>query len=268
MTPDIAERLALVFPTAALQKPGVTGVTNVADVTGYAQKPQELRQLRLLRQENDNAGKMPDEGVVADVASPIATDSGAIEEWAALATEERAAVSAAQAREAARAAGVRLEAHGEDLILEADVAPTTDVADAQTRKKSCVPYLLRAGRDSWSGDDWRAFFDERATLAEFDGGLPREQAEASAFACCVTEWLNRNRKRSPPDRCLRCGGAEHAHAPLLPFGTESTGHAWLHSHCWSAWSAARHAEAVAALEAMGIATPAGFPNDFDKNGGA
>ena len=75
MTPDIAERLALVFPTAALRKPGVTGVTNVADVTGYAQKPQELRLLRLLRQENDNAGKMPDKGVVADVAPPIATDS-------------------------------------------------------------------------------------------------------------------------------------------------------------------------------------------------
>ena len=48
------------------------------------------------------------------------------------------------------------------------------------------------------------------------------------------------------------------HDPLLPSGTERTGHAWLHSHCWSAWSPARHAEAVAALEAMGIATPAGL----------
>ena len=69
------------------------------------------------------------------------------------------------------------------------------------------------------------------------------------------------------DRCLRCGEAEHDHDPLLPFGTESTGHAWLHSNCWSAWSTARQAEAVAALEAKGIATR-GFPNDFDKNGGA
>ena len=33
--------------------------------------------------------------------------------------------------------------------------------------------LLRTGRDSWSGEDWRAFFDERAGIAEFDGGLPR-----------------------------------------------------------------------------------------------
>jgi hypothetical protein len=69
MTPDIAKRLALVFPTAALQEAGVTGVAGVADVTRYAQKPQELRQLRPLRHENDNAGKMPDEGVTADVAS-------------------------------------------------------------------------------------------------------------------------------------------------------------------------------------------------------
>ena len=34
--------------------------------------------------------------------------------------------------------------------------------------------LLRTGRDSWSGEDWRAFFDDdRAGIAEeFDGGLP------------------------------------------------------------------------------------------------
>jgi hypothetical protein len=27
---------------------------------------------------------------------------------------------------------------------------------------------------------------------EFDGGLPRAEAEGQAFACCVVEWLNRN----------------------------------------------------------------------------
>jgi hypothetical protein len=47
----------------------------------------------------------------------------------------------------------------------------------------------------WSGEDWRAFFDERAAIAEFDGGLPREQAEARAFTYCVAEWLNRNPPR-------------------------------------------------------------------------
>ena len=58
---------------------------------------------------------------------------------------------------------------------------------------------------------------------KYDKGLPRAEAEARAFVCCVAEWLNRNPARSPPGRCLGCGEAEHAHDPLLPFGTEPTG---------------------------------------------
>ena len=85
--------------------------------------------------------------------------------------------------------------------------------------------LLHAGRDGWSGEDWRAFFDERVAIAEFDGGVPRQQAEARAFTCCVAEWLNRNRMRSSPDSCLRCDEAKQGHDPLLPFGVEPTGHA-------------------------------------------
>jgi hypothetical protein len=157
--------------------------------------------------------------------------------------------------------------------LAADSAPASYL-DAGERLQCQRPVSvtgvapLHTERESWSGEGWRAFFDERAGIAEFDGGLPRQQAKARAFACCVAEWLNRNPVRSSPDSCLRCGNAEQGHDPLLPFGTETTGHAWLHSQCWSAWSAARQAEAVAALEAMGIATPARFPNDFDKKGGA
>ena len=177
-------------------------------------------------------------------------------------------MSAVQALKAASAAGVRLGIDGKDLTLEADAGPPPSVMNLLTCHRADVIALLRTWRDSWSGEDWRAFFDERAGIAEFDGGLPRLEAEARAYACCLTEWLNRNPVRSSPDRCLRCGEAEHAHDSLLPFGTERTDHAWLHSRCWSAWSAARQAEAVAALEAMGIATPAGFPNDFDKKGGA
>jgi hypothetical protein len=176
-------------------------------------------------------------------------------------------MSAVQALKAASAAGVRLGIDGKDLTLEADAAPPPSVINLLTCHRADVIALLRMWRDSWSGEDWQAFFDERAGIAEFDGRLP-EQAEARAFTCCVAEWLNRNREHSPADRCLHCGGAERAHDRLLPFGTESAGHSWLHSHCWSAWYAARRAEAVAVLGAMGIATPAGFPNDFDKKGGA
>jgi len=54
---------------------------------------------------------------------------------------------------------------------------------------------------------------------------------------------------------LGCGQAEHPRDPCLPFGAEPTGHAWLHSRCWPAWHAARKAEAVAALAAIGISEP-------------
>jgi hypothetical protein len=95
-------------------------------------------------------------------------------------------------------------------------------------------------------------------MVEFDGGLPREEAEIQAFARCVTEWLNRNPVYSPARHCLGCGKPEYAHDPLLPFGTESTGHAWLHSHCWPTWHEVRKAKAVTALAAMGINVCAGY----------
>jgi hypothetical protein len=87
----------------------------------------------------------------------------------------------------------------------------------------------------WSDMDWLAFFDERASIAEFDGGLPRSSAEARAFECCVVEWLNRNPARSLPGQCAACGGPNHEHDVLLPYGVEPAGLTWLHSRCWSAW---------------------------------
>jgi hypothetical protein len=164
-------------------------------------------------------------------------------------------VNAVQALKAARAAGIRLSIDGDALMLEAAAAPPASMLDLLSRHKAGIVALLRPV-NGWSGADWLAFFDERAGIAEFDGGLPRAEAEARAFACCVVEWLNRNPVRSHPGRCLGCGGAERAHDPLLPFGTESGGHAWLHSGCSSAWHSARKADALAALAVMGISQPA------------
>jgi hypothetical protein len=161
-------------------------------------------------------------------------------------------MSAARALKAARDAGVQVGVDGDALTLVAAAAPPAAVLEMLSRYKAQVIALLLPGRDGWSGEDWQAFFDERAGITEFDGGLPRDQAEARAFACCVAEWLNRNPVRSPPGRCHGCGEAEHSQDALLPFGTEATGHAWLHSRCWNAWREARKAEAVAALSAFGI----------------
>jgi hypothetical protein len=177
-------------------------------------------------------------------------------------------VSAAEALKVARSAGIELRLDGDDLVLEAMAPPPADILALLSRHKPGIVTWLRPGRDGWAAKDWQAFFDERAGIAEFDGGLPRKEAEARAFACCVVEWLNRNFLRSPPGRCVACGSGDRAHDALLPHGTEPTGHAWLHSRCWPAWYAVRKAEAVAALAAIGIAPPPKFPDDFGKIGGA
>lgn len=161
-------------------------------------------------------------------------------------------MSAVDALKAARAAGVELAIDGDDLVLKAASAPPAALLDALSPHKAQIVALLRPAEDGWSAEDWQVFFDERAGIIEFDGGLPRAQTEAQAFACCVVEWLNRNPMRSPPGRCLGCGNANHACDPLLPFGTDTSGHAWLHGACWPAWYRSREAEAVVALAAMGI----------------
>jgi hypothetical protein len=85
-------------------------------------------------------------------------------------------------------------------VLEAAAPPPPVILNLFARHKSEIVALLRQGWNGWSREDWQVFFEERAGIAEFDGGLPRLEAEARAFTCCVAEWLNRNPVRSPPDR--------------------------------------------------------------------
>ena len=177
-------------------------------------------------------------------------------------------MSAMDALQAARAVGVDVVLNGDDLALQASSPPADAVLEALSRNKAGIVALLRPGDDGWNAEDWQVYFDERAGIAEFDGGLSRGQAEAQAFACCVTEWMNQNPQTSSPDRCLACGGNDSTNDPLLPFGADPHGHAWLHSRCWDEWFNSRKSEAASELVAIGIAKPANFPNDFGKNGSA
>jgi hypothetical protein len=147
---------------------------------------------------------------------------------------------------------VSVTVDGESLVVEAQTRPPASVLNGLAQHKAGVVALLRPGRDGWTAEDWRTFFDERAGIAEFDGGLSRAKAEAQALDHCVIEWLNRNPAVSAFGRCLECGRGERPGDPLLPFGTEPQGHAWVHGACWPAWHQARKAEANAALRAMGV----------------
>jgi hypothetical protein len=161
-------------------------------------------------------------------------------------------MSAAAVLRAAQAAGVKLAIDGNDLLLDAATMPPASVVDALRRHKAEVVAMLRSGRDGWSTEDWRLFFEERAAIAEFDGGLPRAEAEAQALACCIVEWLNRNPTPSTPGRCAWCGHAESRDAVVLPYGVEPGTHIWLHAECWPAWQDTRRSQAREALARMGI----------------
>ena len=112
----------------------------------------------------------------------------------------------------------------------------------------------------WDATDWKAFYDERAAIAEFDGGQSRQQAEALAFETTVVEWMN----VTPPadvseDRCAGCG------KPLGEIGSDAVpvlagggAHAWVHhGACHKRFRATREAAAVKALATMGISAPDG-----------
>ena len=107
-------------------------------------------------------------------------------------------MNAAQALWRARTAGVAFRIDGDAVLLEANAEPPQAMLDALSQHKMGILALLRPADDGWSAEDWQAFFDERAGIAEFDGGMSRADAEAHAFNCCVDEWLKRNPVRSAP----------------------------------------------------------------------
>ena len=94
-------------------------------------------------------------------------------------------MTALKALSAARIAGIRLHVEGDDLLLDAPTAPPSAVIDALSCHKASIVALLLPARDGWSAEDRQVFFDERAGILEFDGGLSRSEAEAQAFECCM-----------------------------------------------------------------------------------
>ena len=99
--------------------------------------------------------------------------------------------------------------------------------------------------------DWRAFYDERAGIAEHLGEASRAEAEARAFECTVVAWLNINpAPNTGPDNCAHCDGATvpGGALPVLNGGRP----VWLHGDCHAGWMRRRRGDAVGALRDMGI----------------
>lgn len=163
-------------------------------------------------------------------------------------------MSAASALRAAREVGLTVAVDGDDLALTCATRPPAAVLDLLGRYKAEVIATLTQSVvvTAWQAEDWQAYFDERAGILEYEAGLPRPEAEARAFEDCVAEWLVRHHPTSPLGRCPHCGSPRRDGDALLPFGTTTPSHAWLHRACWSAWRTEREETAVAALARFGI----------------
>jgi len=121
--------------------------------------------------------------------------------------------------------------------------------------KPAILALLQADSEPvavWGASDWGAYFNERAAVAEYDGGLSRREAERQAFKCCVAHWLCQHPVTSEPGQCAWCGRGDLAGRMVLPHGDETHGATWLHGECWGAWYAQRRQEAIEALAGFGI----------------
>jgi hypothetical protein len=65
-------------------------------------------------------------------------------------------VSAAEALQAACAAGVKVAVDGEDLILEAAAPPSPVVLELLSRDKPKIVALLSPCKDGWTAGDWQS----------------------------------------------------------------------------------------------------------------
>ncbi len=84
-----------------------------------------------------------------------------------------------------RAAGGRVMIIEDRLKVRAPL-PLPDKLVAELRLHMAeVMAFLQDRKAAWTPEDWRAFFDERAGIAEHDGGLLRADAERQAFVHVV-----------------------------------------------------------------------------------
>jgi len=116
-----------------------------------------------------------------------------------------------------------------------------------------VTNVRRVRSSGWSARDWRDYFGERAAIAEYDGRLPRIEAERLARLYCRLEWSNRN---SPPDpgagRCVHC--RELLGDAVTTIST-TAGARHLHSACADEYAAERSRAACEALAKIGLMFP-------------
>lgn len=145
--------------------------------------------------------------------------------------------------------GITVQADGAQLVVDGPARELSEGLLVRLRlAKADLLSALQARKVSkWDGKDWQAYFDERAAVREYEGELPRPEAERLAFIDTAEHWLRLNppAPSDPAQGCVHCGlaGQKGELLPVLAAG----GHTWIHDHCLSSWARDRTADASAAL---------------------
>lgn len=158
--------------------------------------------------------------------------------------------------EQVQALDIRLTVDGTYLKLDFVATPPPDLIEQLAKRKAEIIQYLSRSQVDWRSTDWREFFEERASVAQFCGKMSPEDAELSAFDSCVTEWLRKHPTRSDNRCCPEC---RQSTGLLIPYVTDlsssNPGHTWLHQACANAWHQARRELSIRCLREMGIRPP-------------
>jgi hypothetical protein len=97
----------------------------------------------------------------------------------------------------AAVAGLTIQAEGERLVVRGPRDAEQDLVQALLRRKAALLPLR-----TFAGPEEREYFEERAAIAEYDGGLSRPQAELQAWQEVRALW---RKDHAPSDDAGRRG---------------------------------------------------------------
>ena len=168
------------------------------------------------------------------------------------------------------AAGVEIALDGDDLRSRSLLTPAGTRSGSPFQKQGwdcrrcCVP-VPSVGRVF---EDWQVYFDERCRDRRVLTGASRvRQTEAQAFACCLSATGMNRASGDIVSRVVANSPVKVVTGPAIPccpMGRQRTAMPGCIPAAGRDWHETRKAEAIDALEVMGIEKPTDFPNDFGK----
>lgn len=134
---------------------------------------------------------------------------------------------------------------------------TADITSCRDAPDTAGAYQ-RPPQPSWRAADWRAYYDERATLRKHSGKRPRPDAERLAWGELQNEWHRLHGEHTPAWQCAGCqkpiGGQ-----PVFAFPDGARAHDDL--GCIAAYRKRWRSSATTALVEKGLPRPAVVPED-------